>query len=44
MNIEEKVSKRKESNLEILEILKEVVENFPQLRFCQLLSGVGIIE
>lgn len=39
MNLEEKVKKRKESNLEIIEKLKVLVENLPEQRFGQIIAN-----
>lgn len=39
MNYEEKVKARKESNLEILEKIKELVERFPEQRFGQIIAN-----
>lgn len=35
---------RKEANLELLEILRTQIEQYPDLRFTQLLINTGIIE
>lgn len=39
MNYEEKVRARKESNLGILEKLKELVEQYPEQRFGQIIAN-----
>lgn len=39
---EEIIEKRKEANLEILDLLKELVEKNPKLRFHQLLEMLNI--
>lgn len=39
MNYEEKVKARKESNLEILEKIKELIERFPEQRFGQIIAN-----
>lgn len=39
MNYEEKVKARKESNLEILKKIKELVERFPEQRFGQIIAN-----
>lgn len=39
MNYEEKVKARKESNLEILEKIKELIEKFPEQRFGQIIAN-----
>lgn len=44
MNLEEKINKRQEANREILSILSEAVEKYPDWRFGQILFNHGIIE
>ena len=39
MNYEEKVKARKESNLEILEKIKELIERYPEQRFGQIIAN-----
>lgn len=39
MTYEEKVKARKESNLEILEKIKELIERFPEQRFGQIIAN-----
>lgn len=39
MTYEEKVKARKESNLEILEKIKELIEKFPEQRFGQIIAN-----
>lgn len=34
----------KETNLEILDYIKDVIERYPNLRFCQILWGLKIIR
>ena len=40
----EKVAKRQEYNYKCLDVLKEMVENYPDWRFMQILSNTGIDE
>jgi hypothetical protein len=40
----EKTKKRQEYNYKCLDILKEMVENYPDWRFMQILSNTGIDE
>lgn len=40
----EKVKMRQEYNYKCLDILKEMVENYPDWRFMQILSNTGIDE
>ena len=40
----EKAKKRQEYNYKCLDILKEMVENYPDWRFMQILSNIGIDE
>lgn len=44
MNIKEKIKRRQESNLQILDILKMYVMKYPDIRFGQALSNLNIIE
>ena len=40
--IQIKIQRRQSSNLEILKILNIIVERFPQLRFTQILTNLGL--
>ena len=40
--IQIKIQRRQSSNLEILKILNILVERFPQLRFTQILTNLGL--
>ena len=40
----EKVKTRQEYNYKCLDVLKEMVENYPDWRFMQILSNTGIDE
>ena len=40
--IQIKIQQRQSSNLEILKILNIIVERFPQLRFTQILTNLGL--
>ena len=40
--IQIKIQQRQSSNLEILKILNILVERFPQLRFAQILTNLGL--
>ncbi len=40
--IQIKIQQRQSANLEILKILNMVVERFPQLRFTQILTNLGL--
>lgn len=40
----DRVKKRKECNTAMLDILKELVENHPQLRFGQILVVFGFVD
>lgn len=42
--VEEMIEKRQESNLELLDILKKIVEKHPELRFGQILIIAGVLE
>jgi len=44
MNLKRKQKRRQEYNYKCLDILKEMVENYPDMRFMQILSNVGIDE
>lgn len=39
--IQKEIELRQESNQEILSILKNIVDNEPDMRFCQILSVLG---
>ena len=38
------VQARKNYNLQILKFLQEKIENFPEIRFCQLLENLGLVH
>jgi hypothetical protein len=40
--IQMKIQQRQSANLEILKILNMIVERFPQLRFTQILTNLGL--
>jgi len=40
--IQIKIQQRQSANLEILKILNMIVERFPQLRFTQILTNLGL--
>ena len=40
--IQTKIQQRQSANLEILKILNIIVERFPQLRFTQILTNLGL--
>jgi hypothetical protein len=44
MDIKEKVGKRQEANRKIIEILSDIIEKKPELRFGQILAITGVIE
>lgn len=44
MNLKEKISKRQHANREILKILSDTVEKYPDWRFGQLLYNVHAIK
>jgi hypothetical protein len=37
-----KISVRQESNKEIVEILNKIVEDYPEMRFCQILTILSL--
>ena len=43
MNFQEKISKRQEANLALLDQLREYIEKYPQQRWGQILSNYGFI-
>ena len=43
-SFKEKAKTRQEYNYKCLDILKEMVENYPDWRFMQILSNIGIDE
>lgn len=40
----EKIAKRQEANMEILEVLKDYMNKYPSIRFSQALCNLGIIR
>lgn len=44
MNIKEKINQRQEANLQLLEILREQILKYPELRFGQILINTEIVE
>jgi len=42
--IDEKIKKRQEYNYKCLEILKEVIEKYPDWRFTQIIFNLGLAE
>ena len=44
VHIKEKIAKRQEANLEILEYLRKYIINCPDLRWGQILSNYGFIS
>ena len=38
------ITNRQEYNIEILEILKQLVYDYPDIRFCQLLNVTNIVK
>lgn len=38
------ITNRQEYNIEILEILKQLVYDYPDMRFCQLLNVTNIVK
>ena len=43
-SIKNKINKRLESNIKILEIIKNYCEKYPEMRFGQVLANLHIIE
>ena len=39
-----KMTSRQEYNIKILEMLKQAIYSYPDLRFFQLLANIGIVE
>lgn len=39
-----KMTNRQEYNIKILEMLKQAIYSYPDLRFFQLLANIGIVE
>ena len=44
MDIKEKIEKRQEANRKIIEILSDIIEKNPDLRFGQILAISGVIK
>lgn len=42
--IKNKISKRQECNLQIVDMLRQYCEKYPDIRFGQALANLGIIE
>ena len=40
--IQSKIKKRQTANLEIISLLSRIVENHPELRFCQILTILNL--
>lgn len=40
--IQSKIKKRQTANLEIISLLSNIVENHPELRFCQILTILNL--
>ena len=40
--IQSKIKKRQTANLEIISLLNKIVENHPELRFCQILTILNL--
>ena len=40
--IQAKIKKRQTANLEIISLLSKIVENHPELRFCQILTILNL--
>lgn len=44
MDYQEKIALRKWANMQILDKLKELFEQHPDIRFCQMLSILDVID